>query len=59
MNILEKQLLFMKGFKMCEIFEQGKCILGCQALEDLKDIDIAKYSCEIYKEMKSNEGNGI
>lgn len=33
---------------MCEIFKQGKC-LGCQALEDLKDIDIAKYSCEIYK----------
>lgn len=35
---------------MCEIFKQGKCILGCQALEDLKDIEIAKYSCEIYKE---------
>lgn len=33
---------------MCEIFNQGKC-LGCQALERLEDIDIAKYSCEIYK----------
>ena len=38
---------------MCEIFLSGKCILGCQALEDLEDIDIAKYSCEIYKEMKN------
>ena len=34
---------------MCEIFKQGKC-LGCQALERLEDIDIAKYSCEVYKE---------
>lgn len=42
---------------MCEIFEQGKCILGCQALEDLKDIDIAKYSCEIYKEMKNGKSS--
>jgi len=37
---------------MCEIFKQDKC-LGCQALEDLKDIDIAKKYCEIYKEMKN------
>lgn len=37
---------------MCEIFKQGKC-LGCQALERLEDIDIAKYYCEIYKEMKN------
>lgn len=41
---------------MCEIFEQGKCILGCQALERLEDINIAKYSCEIYKkESEKNE----
>ena len=42
---------------MCEIFKQGKCILGCQALEDLKDIEIAKYSCEIYKEFMKGEEN--
>lgn len=42
---------------MCEIFEQGKCILGCQALEDLKNIDIAKYYCEIYKEFMKGEEN--
>ena len=42
---------------MCEIFEQGKCILGCQALERLEDIDIAKYSCEIYKEMKNGKSS--
>lgn len=39
---------------MCEIFLKNLC-LGCQALEDLKDIDIAKYSCEIYKEMKNGK----
>lgn len=37
---------------MCEIFKQGKC-LGCQALERLEEIDIAKVNCEIYKEMKN------
>ena len=41
---------------MCEIFLSGKCTLGCQALERLEDIDIAKYSCEIYrKEKEKNE----
>ena len=43
---------------MCEIFLKNLC-LGCQALEDLKDIDIAKYSCEIYRKEKENGKNRI
>lgn len=36
----------------CEVFNKNLC-LGCQAQERQEDIDIAKYYCEIYKEMKN------
>lgn len=38
----------------CEVFNQNKC-LGCQAQENLNNLEKVKKYCEIYKEMKNGK----